>query len=219
MKTAIYCRVSTSDKNQDVNLQLIPLREYVQRQGWTIFKEYIDEGYSGSTTNRPGFQALLKDCRRRLVETVAIWKLDRLFRSLENFVQVASELQSLNIRLVSLTESIDLGTSQGRLMANLLAIFSQFEKEILQERIREGLVNARRKGRKLGRPCKEIDVEKLLNLRSKGMGVKKIAREMKLSVGLVHKSLKNIHPPSLDNKAFQNQEEMWELGVWKSDDL
>ena len=214
MKAAsIYVRVSTADKNQDVDLQLVPLRDFVQRQGWSV-KEYIDQGYSGSTTNRPGLQALLKDCRRRLVDTVVIWKLDRLFRSLEHFVQVASELQSLNIRLISLTEAIDLGTSQGRLMANLLSTFAQFEKEILQERIREGLVNAIRKGRKLGRPSKEIDLETLLNLRKRGMGIKKIAREMKLSVGVVHKSLKKLCPPDLENKGSKNEE----TGDWKTDD-
>ena len=205
MKVACYGRISTADKQQDINLQLFPLREYVQRQGWTIFKEYVDEGYSGSTTNRPGLQALFKDCRRRLVDAVIIWKLDRLFRSLEHFVQLASEFQSLGIRLVSITEAIDLGTSQGRLMANLLAIFGQFEKEILQERIREGLVNARRKGRRLGRPSKEVDVEAMIELRKKGMGIKRIAKEMKLSVGVVHKSLKNLCPPDLENKGPQNE--------------
>lgn len=100
-------------------------------------------------------------------------------------------------------------------MANLLSTFAQFEKEILQERIREGLVNARRKGRKLGCPSKEIDLQALLDLRKKGMGIKKIAKQMKLSVGVVHKSLKKLCPPDLENKGSKTEEN----GYWKSDDL
>jgi DNA invertase Pin-like site-specific DNA recombinase len=104
-----------------------------------------------------------------------------------------------------LTEAIDLGTSQGRLLANLLATFAEFEKDILRERIREGLVNARRKGRKLGRPKKEVDMEAMIKLREKGMGIKRIAREMKISVGVVHKSLKNTRPPDLENRGSKNE--------------
>jgi putative DNA-invertase from lambdoid prophage Rac len=192
MRIAIYCRVSTADKNQDINLQMIPLREYAERQGWSIAKEYVDVGYSGGTDKRPGLQAMLKDCRRRLVDGVVIWKLDRLFRSLEHFVQLTSELQSLGIRLISLTEAIDLGSAQGRLLANLLAVFSEFEKDLIRERVLEGLVNARRKGKKLGRPSKDVDVETMLNLRTKGFGIKRIARQMKLSVGKIHKTLSEL---------------------------
>jgi len=192
MKVGIYGRISTSDKNQDINVQLTPLREYAQRQEWVIMKEYLDEGYSGSTDKRPGLQAMLKDCRRRLIDIVVIWKLDRLFRSLEHFVQLASEFQSLGIRLVSITEAIDLGSSQGRLLANLLAVFNEFEKDLIRERVREGLANAKRKGKKLGRKSKEVDLDTLLELRGKGMGMKRIAKEVKASVGWVHKTLSKL---------------------------
>jgi len=200
MKAGIYARISTSDKNQDINLQLVPLREYIERQGWDIYREYLDEGFSGSTIARPGLQDLMRDCRRKLIDTIVIWKLDRLFRSLHHFVELALELQALNIRLVSLTEAIDFGSPQGRLLANLLAVFSEFERDIIRERVREGLKNAVRKGKRLGRKPLEVDLDKLVQLKREGIGIKKIAQAMNVSIGWVHKTLKNLGQETLENQ-------------------
>lgn len=192
-KVAIYARVSTLDKGQDVELQLSDLRTYADARGWKIFKEYIDIGQSGSKEQRPAFKGLMEDARKRKVDIILVWRLDRFGRSLKHLIVSLDELRALGVGFVSFKESLDFTTPTGRLMFHLLAAFSEFEKEVIKERVRAGLAHAKAKGKRLGRrPL--IDTRLLgtiTSMRDKGLSIRKISDELRISKSLVHKSLKN----------------------------
>ena len=147
-----YARVSTTDKGQDVELQLRELRTFTQTRGWAIHREYLDEGISGSRVYRPALERLLAACRRRQVDIVLVWRLDRLGRSLKHLIMTLDEFQSLGVAFVSLHEQLDCTTAAGQLLVHLLGAFAEFERAIIRERVKAGLANARIKGKRLGRP-------------------------------------------------------------------
>jgi DNA invertase Pin-like site-specific DNA recombinase len=190
-KVGIYARVSTSDKGQDVELQLSDLRAYAGARGWEIFKEYLDVGESGSNEHRPSFNQLMDDVRKRRVDIVLVWRLDRFGRSLKHLIVSLDELKTLEVGFVSFKESIDFTTATGRLMLHLLGAFAEFEKEIIRERVKAGVAHARSKGKRLGR-CPKIN-ESLLrtikDMRDRRMSIRDISRELGVSKSLVHKSL------------------------------
>jgi DNA invertase Pin-like site-specific DNA recombinase len=192
-KVAIYARVSTSDKGQDVDLQLSDLRAYADARGWKIFKEYLDIGESGSKEQRPAFSQLMEDARKRKIDIVLVWRLDRFGRSLKHLIVSLDELRTLGIGFVSYKESLDFTTATGRLMFHLLGAFSEFEKELIRERVKAGVAHAKAKGKRLGRrPL--IDTRLLgtiTSMRDKGLSIRKISDELRISKSLVHKSLKN----------------------------
>jgi DNA invertase Pin-like site-specific DNA recombinase len=148
-RVALYCRVSTNDQTTDN--QLLELRSYCAARGWTIGEEFVDEGISGSATSRPALDRLLKAARRRQIDAVVTWKLDRLGRSLQHLIALLDEITSLGVVFVSLGESIDLSTSAGRLQMHLLSAFAEFERERIRERVRLGISRARAQGKRLGR--------------------------------------------------------------------
>ncbi len=189
-RVGIYARVSTLDKGQDVELQLSDLRAYATARGWAI-KEYVDIGESGSKERRPSFDRMMDDARKRKIDIILVWRLDRFGRSLKHLILHLDEIKTIGVGFVSSKESLDFTTPTGRLMTHLLAAFAEFEKELIRERVRAGVAHARTKGKRLGRPKEEIDIDKLFRLRQKGMTVRAISKEMKLSVGLVHKTLLN----------------------------
>ncbi len=153
MKAAIYARVSTLDQEPENQLQ--ELRQYVQARSWTA-QEYVDHGVSGTKDRRPALDRLVADARRRKVDTVVVWRLDRLGRSLKHLVTLLDELQALGVGFVSLGEGIDLQTPAGRLQLHILAALSEFERARIAERVAAGLARARREGTTLGRPYVEI---------------------------------------------------------------
>jgi DNA invertase Pin-like site-specific DNA recombinase len=204
-RVGIYARVSTLDKGQDVELQLSELRTYAAARGWGIFKEYVDIGQSGSKEQRPSFIQLMEDSRRRKIDIILVWRLDRFGRSLKQLVVSLDELKTLGVGFVSLKESLDFTTSTGRLMLHLLGAFAEFEKDLIRERVIAGVAHARSKGKRLGRPNGNVDLEKLLVLRQRGFSIRKISKEMNMSIGLVHKSLRNYAPQGIDNSRMEYQ--------------
>ena len=114
-KVAIYARVSTQDKGQDVELQLSDLRTYADARGWKVFKEYLDIGESGSKETRPSFSQLMEDARKRKVDIILVWRLDRFGRSLKHLIVSLDELKTLGVGFVSFKESLDFTTATGRL--------------------------------------------------------------------------------------------------------
>lgn len=188
-KVALYARVSTGDKGQDAELQLRDLRSYVQARGWMIFKEYVDNGVSGSKDRRPMLDAMMDDARKRKIDLILCWRLDRLGRSLKHLILTLDELQAVGAGFVSYKENIDLTTSTGRLMFQLLGAFAEFERNLIQERVRAGIQNARSKGKRLGRPVKELDRGKLFEMRDKGLTMRAIAQSLDCSPALVYKTL------------------------------
>lgn len=134
MRAALYARVSTTDKGQDVDLQLNDLREFAQTRGFEAF-EYVDQGVSGSTAKRPSLDEMLKAARARKIDVVVVWKLDRLGRSLVHLLHLLNELEALGVAFISLREQIDMTTPAGRLMAHLMGAFAEFERDLIQERV------------------------------------------------------------------------------------
>ena len=133
MRVACYARVSTLDKGQDAELQLRELRAYVMVRHWTIHEEYVDEGISGAQAQRPALERLLSACRRRQVDVVLVWRLDRFTRSLKNLILTLDELRALGVAFISLHEQLDFTTPSGQLMVHLLGAFAEFERELIRE--------------------------------------------------------------------------------------
>jgi DNA invertase Pin-like site-specific DNA recombinase len=148
-RVGLYARVSTHDQ-QTLPLQIRDLRDYAAKRGWTIVAQIKEVGSGAS--QRELRQALLAAARRREIDVVMVWRLDRWGRSVADLVSTLQELQHLGVGFVSLTEALDLTTPAGRAMAGLLAVFAEFEREILRERVRAGLAHARLNGKRLGRP-------------------------------------------------------------------
>jgi len=199
MKAAIYGRVSTIGKGQDVDLQLRDLRNYAQARGWKIFKEYIDNGVSGRKDKRPALNQLMNDARKKRFDAVLVWRFDRFARSTKHLVTSLDEFNHLGIDFISFMENIDTSSPVGKAMFTITSAISELEADIIRERVISGLANAKAKGARLGRPKAELDISELISLREKGLTVRALARELDVSIGLVHKTLKNCCPKSLDN--------------------
>ncbi len=151
-RAAIYARVSTANNGQDPTLQTSELREYCGRRGWSIAGEYVDIGSSGSKEKRPELDRLIVDARRRRFDKILVWKLDRFGRSLRHLVNSLAELETLGVDFVSLRDNLDLSTPSGRLMFQIIGAMAEFERALIQERVKAGMRNARAKGRRIGRP-------------------------------------------------------------------
>jgi DNA invertase Pin-like site-specific DNA recombinase len=148
-RAGLCARVSTHDQ-QTLSLQMRAMREYAAKRGWTIAVQIKEVG-SGAT-ERELRENLLAAARRREIDVVLVWRLDRWGRSLVDLGVTLQELAELGVSFVSLTEALDLTTPTGRAMAGLLSVFAEFEHEILRERIRAGIAEARLKGKRFGRP-------------------------------------------------------------------
>ena len=190
-KVGLYGRVSTTDKGQDPELQLKDLRAYANARGWKVFSEYVDKGESGAKDRRPQLDRLMGDARKRRIDGILVWKLDRFGRSLKSLVTTLEELRALGIQFVSYTENLDFSTPAGRAMANLIGVFAEFERDLIRERVKAGIQNAKSKGIRVGR--RPLIDEKLLrtvrDMKGKGMSIRGISKELGLSKSLVHKSL------------------------------
>jgi DNA invertase Pin-like site-specific DNA recombinase len=185
IRVAIYARVSTTNHGQDVNLQTRELREYCERRGFQIVGEYTDIGISGSKDSRPELNRLMADAKHRRFDEVCVWKLDRFGRSLRHLVNALADIESLGISFVSLKDNLDLGTPSGRLMFQIIGAMAEFERSLIQERVKAGLRNARAKGKRLGRPKVNVDVARIATLRAEGLSWAKIGEELGASEGTV----------------------------------
>ncbi|SRR5579871_1724626 len=145
-RVAFYARVSTL-AGQSPEMQLVELREYAGRRGWERIEEYVDHGVSGAKESRPALNRLMVDAKQRKFDVVAVWKLDRFGRSVAHVVVALAELEALGITFVSLKDNLDLSTPSGRFMFQIVAAFAELERAMIQERVRAGLQNAKRKGK------------------------------------------------------------------------
>ena len=193
-RVAIYARVSTTD--QTCEQQLTALREYCSARGWPIEGEYVDNGVSGTKAKRPALDRLMEAARRRSIDAIVVWKMDRWGRSMTHFVTSVQELDNLGVRFVAVTQSIDTdkANSQGRLMMNILAAFADFEHELISERTLAGMERARRNGTRsgntIGRQRKVIDRVEIRRLQAEGKGTREIAAELGVSHMTVFRILK-----------------------------
>jgi DNA invertase Pin-like site-specific DNA recombinase len=187
LRVAIYVRVSTQD--QSCELQRRELEEFALSRSWTIYSVFEDKA-TGTNGNRPMLKAMLSDARARKFDVLLCWKLDRLFRSLKDLVVVLQDLKELGVDFVSLRDNLDLTTSAGRLMLHMIGAFAEFEASLIRERVCAGIRNARAKGKRLGRP-KVRDDAQIATLRSRGMSMREIAKQLRTSLGSVQRGIKN----------------------------
>jgi DNA invertase Pin-like site-specific DNA recombinase len=180
-RVALYARVSTL-AGQDPEMQLRELREYASRRDWSISTEYIDRGVSGSKESRPALNRLMADAHARKFEILLVWKIDRWGRSLKHLVTSLADLDAYGISFVSLRDNLDLSTPSGRLMMQLLGAIAEFERALIQERVRAGLRNARAKGKRLGRPKVFVSESRIEILRDSGASWRTIAKELGIGV-------------------------------------
>lgn len=181
MRVGIYARVSTHDQ-QTLPMQLEKMREYIENRKWKLTVEFEEVG-SGAKT-RPKREELVKMARRREIDAILVWKLDRFGRSMADLVMTLNELREIGVVFVSLTESLDFSTPSGRAMAGMLSTFAEFERDIIRERVKAGIANAREKGKPHGRPqtaAKKKDEIKKLYKNGKGLNKSEIARRLKIS--------------------------------------
>jgi DNA invertase Pin-like site-specific DNA recombinase len=205
VRVALYARCSTHDKGQDPELQLAPLREYCQRRGCTIAGEYIDNGVSGMKERRPQLDRLLEAARKRQVDLILVWKLDRFGRSLKQLVMALEELTNLGVGFISYQDNMDLTTPQGRLMFHIIAAMAEFERELIRERVRAGIENARRKGKRLGRrPVPPVDIARVIELHKENpaLSIRGIAGALRMKKSTVQKTLLDSRAGLLDECGF-----------------
>lgn len=205
MKTGIYARVSTTDKGQDPELQLKDLRAYCQAREMSVVGEYVDVGISGGKDRRPELDKLMEMVRKRKLDCVVVWKLDRWGRSVTHLVNSIAELGSLGVSFVSYKENIDLSTSAGKLMFHIISAMAEFERDIIKERVRAGVAHARSKGKQIGRKgLAPVERKKIIDLRQgdPSMSVRTIARKSGQSVGSVHKTLQFLRTGKVDGQGF-----------------
>lgn len=186
---AIYARVSTDDQNCEN--QLAELRGYVGRMGWSVADEYVDHGESGTKRSRPALNRLMADARLRKFDAVVVWKIDRFARSLRNFVESVSLLDQAGVRFIAPTQSVDTDSRSalGRLIMHLLAIFAEFERDLIHERTMAGLARARAAGRRGGRPQKIFRRDIAGDLRAQGMSWRAIERKLGVAQSTIRKAL------------------------------
>ena len=178
LRAALYARVSTHDQ-QTLKLQNRAMRDYAGRRGWIIAIEIKEVGSGASV--RELRQKLLDAARRRDIDVVVVWRLDRWGRSMADLVNTLQELRDLDVGFVSLMEALDLTTPSGRAMAGLLAVFAEFEREILRERVRAGLAHARENGIRLGRPpTAALNANRIRKLFRAGISKAAIARQLEI---------------------------------------
>lgn len=187
MRAGLYARVSTQDQ-QTLPLQLQAMRDYLQSRGWTLAVEVQEIG--SGTAQRPQRDQLLKAAKRRELDVILVWRLDRWGRSLLDLIGTLQELTALGVGFVSLTEALDLTTPTGRAMAAMLAVFAEFEREILRERVKAGIAQARKAGKPHGRPATAVrQTEAIRRLYAEGISQAEIARRLKIGRSSVRRIL------------------------------
>lgn len=189
-RAAIYARVSTD--HQTTTNQLAELRAVAQRHGWDVIGEYVDHATSGATgrDQRPKLDALLKAVARRDVDVIAVWSVDRLGRSLRHLVAFLDEIHGKRVDLYLHQQGIDTTTPGGKALFQMCGVFAEFERAMIQERVRAGLKRAKAEGKRLGRPPVGAGVERRVRtLRRTGKGMIAIAREVGCGVGTVQRIL------------------------------
>ncbi|TAL00605.1 MAG: recombinase family protein [Rhodospirillaceae bacterium] len=187
-RVALYLRVSTSDQTTDN--QRRELIAVASRHSWDVVKIFEDSGISGAKgrLQRPGLDALLKGVARKEFGMIAAWSVDRLGRSLQDLLSLLGELHAKGVDLYLHQQGLDTTTPAGKAMFQMMGVFAEFERSMIQERVRAGLARVRAEGRTLGRPTVSLDVENAIRAaRASGLGLRKIATKIGVGVSVVQR--------------------------------
>lgn len=191
IRVALYARVSTD--RQTTENQLQELRAVGERLGWEVVGEFIDQGVSGAKgrDQRPAFDKLLKGAMRKEFDLIAAWSVDRLGRSLQDLVGFLGEIHSKGVNLYLHQQGLDTTTPAGKAMFQMMGVFAEFERAMIQERVKSGLARAKADGKTLGRPKVDQGTElKVIQMRAEGTGIKAIAKRLGIGVGTVQRIVK-----------------------------
>ena len=187
MITAIYARVSTDDQTTDN--QVFELEKVAKRMGWDIGEVYTDI-ISGAKSMRPELDRLMGSVIRKEVDIIMVWSVDRLGRSLQHLTTLLSDIHSKGVDLYLHQQGIDTTTPSGKMMFQMCGVFAEFERSMVQERVKAGLERAKANGKRLGRPpVPPIQIEKMRKLRNEGVTLTAIAKRVGVSVGKVHSAV------------------------------
>jgi DNA invertase Pin-like site-specific DNA recombinase len=188
-KVALYCRVSTGNQSTGLEAQVRALREYCARNSISDYVIYEDENQSDVKQSRPTLDRMMKDVREGLIEKVIVYSFSRYARSVTHLLRALEEFRKMNVGFVSITESIDTNTPLGAAVFTILGAVAQLERDLIAERVRNGLANARAKGVRIGR-LKTRDSDLIRKLRASGMTYRQIATISKCSAGAVSAELR-----------------------------
>ena len=183
-KTALYCRVSIGNQSSGLEAQVRALRDYCHRNNITEYILFEDENQSGVKQSRPALDRMMRDVREGLIDKVIVYSFSRYARSVTHLLRALEEFKKCNCGFTSLTEAIDTNTPLGSAVFTILGAVAQLERDLIAERVRNGLLNAKAKGVKIGR-TKTRDSDLIRKLRASGMTFRDCARVAKCSTGAI----------------------------------
>jgi DNA invertase Pin-like site-specific DNA recombinase len=184
-RVAIYARVSTSDQSPES--QLRDLRQFAEARGFDAV-EYVDTGFSGAKQSRPALDRLMDDARKCRFDSVLVWRFDRFARSTKHLLLALEEFRGLGIQFVSYQENIDTTSPLGQALFTIVSAVAQLERDLIRERVRAGLRNARAKGKQFGRPRAQVDAVSVATLRREGLSWSEVCASLSLSKGTAQRA-------------------------------
>lgn len=187
-KVAIYARVSTSNKGQDLNTQLLPLKKYCKDKKRGIVQVYTDI-MSWAKESRPSLNSLLDDAKEQKFDTVLVFRFDRISRSTKQLIDLLEKFRKLNISFISLNENIDTTTPTGAMMFTIIAAFAKFERDIISERVKFWIQKARSNWKQIGRKKIDVNDDMVILHHNEGLSIRNIAQMMNISKSKVHRIL------------------------------
>ncbi len=190
-RVAIYARVSTTD--QSTESQLLDLRRYVSERGWHLYREYTDNGISGTKGSRPALNELMAEAKKRRFGVVLVWRFDRFARSTKHLILALEEFKNLGTDFVSYQENIDTSSPLGSAIFTIISAVAQLERDIIAERVKAGLRRAKENGRTLGRPKAEVSKWEIYRLHSHGLSLRQIATQLNISKSTVARYLLRVN--------------------------
>lgn len=189
-RVIIYARVST--KEQNVDMQLIDLREYAKARKLNVVSEYIDYA-SGSRSDRENYRKLFDDVQKRKTDVVLVWKFDRFARSTKELIIALEEFNNLGVDFISYKENIDTSTPAGKILFTMISAFAEFERAIIRERVKAGMEKAKARGARIGRPkIPPFTVKKVIELRNAGHPYREIIKKLKISKSTYYEIIKQV---------------------------
>jgi len=204
VKVALYARVSTQE--QDPEVQLAALRHHAVQRAWEIRDEFIDRGVSGAKERRPSLDRLMRAAWAGQFQIVLVWRFDRFARSVKHLVTALETFRSLNIGFVSLQEQLDTSTPIGQAMFTVIGAMAQLERDIIRERVKAGLAQARLRGAHLGRPRATATEADVSRLRAEGLSIGDIARRLHCSRATVRRRLSGALPAlTIDHRVLDGE--------------
>ncbi|MFZ4713626.1 MAG: recombinase family protein [Bacteriovoracaceae bacterium] len=206
-KTALYCRVSTGNQSTGLEAQVRALRDYCTRNSVMDYVIYEDENQSGVKQSRPALDRMMSDVKNGLIEKVIVYSFSRYARSVTHLLRALEEFKKLNVGFVSITESIDTNTPLGSAVFTILGAVAQLERDLIAERVRNGLANAKAKGIRIGR-LKTRDSDLIRKLKASGMTYRQIAQIARCSAGAVGAEMRALKKEkAIEEKLKQEQDE------------